>query len=127
MSPGTLPASSSQPSREPSRSLPISGFREFFLYLIRRRQRRRVVGDSMTPTLHPGDEVFLQKRPATTDDVVLCRHPYRNDILILKRVVAMNGGRCELRGDNPKQSSDSRQFGDLPLESIVAVVTSRLP
>ncbi len=127
MSPGTPPAKSSISAPSQPRTLPVAGFREFLNYLFRRRIRRRVAGDSMSPTLQPGDEVFLSKRPPRVDDVVLCRHPYRQGTQILKRVVSIESGRCEVRGDNPLHSSDSRQFGTIPFDSIVAVVTSRLP
>lgn len=88
----------------------------------------RVRGASMQPTLDETDVVFIAKsiKPAV-GDIVLLDHPYKNGISMVKRVVSIDeNGRCEVRGDNPAESSDSRTFGTVPIEYIKGVAVCRL-
>jgi len=85
----------------------------------------------MAPLLRPGDEVLVdmrayrQMRPCL-GDIVVARHPYRSDLLLIKRVAqVLENGSCTLEGDNPTESTDSRAFGSLPPECILGRVTSR--
>ncbi len=105
---------------------------ELALWAVGRRARFRVHGDSMSPALAPGDQILVdlgayrrvRPRPG---EVVLARHPYRRDVRLVKRVasVAADGG-CELAGDNPDASTDSRGFGALPGELVLGRVVLRL-
>ena len=107
---------------------------EFFLWLLRRRYRYRVSGNSMLPLLHPGDEVLVdrwayRKERPRPGDLVIARHPFQKDVRLVKQVVAVDGdGRCQLQGTNPLgviESSDSRGFGPVSQEKIIGRVTSR--
>jgi len=70
---------------------------------------RRVVGDSMAPTLTPGSIVIalnvLAPRPG---DIVVAWAKGRE---VIKRVHDVNEAGIELRGDNASHSTDSRQYG----------------
>lgn len=78
---------------------------------------RRVVGDSMSPTLPHGRlVVFVTMRPKI-DNIVMVNHDGREKI---KRLALTRAGRIYLLGDNPPASTDSRDFGWLPQEAIIA-------
>ena len=86
----------------------------------------------MRPALKPGDEVLLdpgayRHAAPRIGDVVMARHPYR-DQFILKRVtqIAADGRLC-LRGDNGAQSTDSRVWGFFAASAIRGRVTGRFP
>ena len=108
-----------------------SNSRELLLWLLRLRRRYRVTGASMAPLLEPGDEVLADPRayrrsPPRSGDIVVARHPFCTDLLLIKRVVEVHeDGTCVLEGDNPAESTDSRAFGALPRERILGRVTSR--
>lgn len=101
---------------------------EMALYFLGRRKVFLVEGDSMIPTLANGDKVLV--RPAvsvTVGDLVVAKHPYRSDVKVVKRVGNVSGdGRLTLVGDNPTESSDSRTFGTVSIESIIGNVVSKL-
>lgn len=82
----------------------------------------------MLTSLAPGDKVLVDaKGYITVGDVVLAEHPYRSDVKIIKRVVEIaDNGRLTLSGDNPAESTDSRTFGSVSLESIIGKVSSKL-
>ncbi|MBN1285977.1 MAG: nickel-type superoxide dismutase maturation protease [Anaerolineae bacterium] len=105
-----------------------SGWVELILWLVRRRRRFRVAGDSMRPALEPGDEVLID--PGATPrpgDIAVARHPFVRALRVVKRVEAVEDGRYILKGDNPLESDDSRAFGPVRGEDILGRVTSRLP
>ena len=85
----------------------------------------------MAPLLEPGDEVLVDTRAYRRTsphpgDLVVARHPYRTDLLLIKRVArVLENGYCVLEGDNPSESTDSRAFGSLSPERILGRVTSR--
>jgi signal peptidase I len=81
---------------------------------------RRVSGESMLPTLKPGQLVigFRSNRWPKTGDIIIFRH---QGIEKIKRVTSVSKtGNFEVLGDNNKSSTDSRTFGDLKVEVIVA-------
>jgi nickel-type superoxide dismutase maturation protease len=108
-----------------------SGVRELLLWLLRRRRRFRVTGESMLPVLKPGDVVLAdplayRHSPPQPGDIVIARHPLRRDVTLIKRVSAVSeDGRCRLEGDNPAASTDSRTFGWVAAEQVRGRVTSR--
>ena len=78
----------------------------------------RIQGDSMWPSYRNGDVVSFapcdETYVARVNDVVLVRHPMKDDVLMVKRVsVVQNDGRLFLTGDNPDPtaSEDSHHFG----------------
>ena len=59
-------------------------------------------------------------------EVVVARRPDRPELEIIKRIQAIDGnGAIFLLGDNPSSSTDSRQFGAVTREQIVARVRWR--
>ena len=87
----------------------------------------RIVGPSMEPRLRNGD-VYLVALAARVrpGDVVLLQHPDRPELLTVKRAVRKDTEGWWVEGDNPKESTDSRQFGAVPQESIQGRVLFRL-
>ena len=84
---------------------------------------RRVEGLSMLPAFTHGKVVVAWrfKRPRV-GDVVIVRH---HRLEIIKRVDQIKEGAVYLLGDNPAESTDSRQFGWLPLRAVIGVVFRR--
>jgi nickel-type superoxide dismutase maturation protease len=86
-----------------------------------------VYNPSMLPTLRPGDQLLLcygvRVRPG---DVVVLRHPFQHDLLIVKRVATRRGGGWWVLGDNPEVANDSREFGVVPDGLVVARALLRL-
>ncbi|MGI5470832.1 nickel-type superoxide dismutase maturation protease [Streptomyces sp. CA-132043] len=80
-----------------------------------------VYNPSMVPTLHPGDQLVVKYgavvRPG---DVIVLKHPFRQDLLIVKRAVERRDGGWWVQGDNPYVANDSREFGTVPDELVVA-------
>jgi nickel-type superoxide dismutase maturation protease len=111
--------------------LPKSNTAELLRWLLRRRRRFRVTGNSMQPLLQPGDEVLVdtrayRERLPVPGELVVARHPYQTGVKLIKRVQDVDEhGRCLLTGDNPLYSSDSRSFGRITPENILGRVTSR--
>lgn len=110
-------------------SLPTPSWREWILWLLRQRMRLQVTGESMLPTVKPGDIVlidtkaYLQAIPQI-GDIVLARHPYK-DLSIIKRITDITlEERLVLSSDNPQAGSDSRQFGTISKQRLIGKVTS---
>jgi nickel-type superoxide dismutase maturation protease len=84
-------------------------------------QRVTVRGQSMLPTLVPGERVAFDRLayllgPPEPGDIVLARHAARPGVLFIKRVAALPGagspdGGYILLGDNQESSTDSRALG----------------
>lgn len=110
---------------------------DLMLFLLRRRQRFRVVGTSMLPLLKPGEEVLIApvKRKAEAialkpGDLVVARHPFQPTLRLIKRVITVrDDGTYLLMGDNPEagMSTDSRSFGAVSPSHILGRVICRLP
>jgi nickel-type superoxide dismutase maturation protease len=81
----------------------------------------------MVPTLRPGDRMVLwygaRVRPG---DVVVVRHPFQHDLLIVKRAAERRGEGWWVLGDNPYAPNDSREFGAVPDGLVVARAVLRL-
>jgi nickel-type superoxide dismutase maturation protease len=84
-------------------------------------RRLEVEGESMRPTLVPGDRVVVRLgvRPRPGDVVALVdpRHPGRT---VIKRVAAgpVEGAGYVVLGDNSSASTDSRHFGPVERRAI---------
>ncbi|MFC5724796.1 nickel-type superoxide dismutase maturation protease [Streptomyces gamaensis] len=86
-----------------------------------------VYNPSMVPTLNPGDQLVVQYGAAVRPgDVVVLRHPFRQDLLIVKRAVERRAGGWWVMGDNPLVENDSREFGAVPEDFVVARAWVRL-
>jgi nickel-type superoxide dismutase maturation protease len=105
-----------------------ANWKDRVLLAVGKRRAFRVMGDSMRPTLAENDVVLIKTSAVVrVGDIILARHPYKKSLKILKRVSAIDGnGRCELLGDNPSESSDSRLFGTVPLKHVEGKVVCRL-
>jgi len=116
-----------------SNKLKGSNLSDLLLWLLRRRRRFRIAGNSMTPLLKSGDEVLVNPRAyqwmtPQAGDIVVARHPYRKDFQLVKRVAAvLDDGSCIIEGDNPSESTDSRSFGAIFPKHIFGQVTSLFP
>lgn len=95
------------------------------------RPGRYVVrGESMAPTLLPGDRLVVVRgvhhlaapRPG---EIVLARVAAVAGREIIKRVGGRLPGGYALLGDNPPASTDSRQFGSVPRAAITGRVLLR--
>jgi nickel-type superoxide dismutase maturation protease len=84
----------------------------------------------MAPRLPPGALVIASPVDGETrlrvGDVVVARRPDRPQLEIIKRVASIDpAGALVLVGDNPARSTDSREFGPVAREHIVARVRWR--
>src|ERR671924_1658260 len=97
--------------------------------------RVEVAGESMAPTLRPGDWLLATRGgPIRRGSVVVLRHPGRA-LDLVKRVRAVPGDEVGGRvlgpeeylvvGDNEAGSTDGRSFGSIPREAIEGVVRFR--
>ncbi len=90
-----------------------------------------VSGRSMEPTLKEGAWVVVG-RPSPggprLGQVVVVEHPHRADFELIKRVSALSRERrlVWVAGDNRSASTDSEDFGPLPLELVRGVVLARI-
>ncbi len=84
-----------------------------------------VSGDSMTPTLLPGDRVLVDHaaRPVV-GSIVLARFASRPELLVVKRAAQPRDGRWWVLSDNRRAGTDSRTLGTA---EVVAVARWRIP
>jgi nickel-type superoxide dismutase maturation protease len=89
-----------------------------------------VSGDSMLPTLEPGDRLVVlrlaHRRGLRRGDLVTVRDPRDGPArMLVKRVGDVDSDSAEVAGDNPDASTDSRTFGRVPLGSVTGKVLYR--
>ncbi|WP_306323442.1 MULTISPECIES: nickel-type superoxide dismutase maturation protease [unclassified Streptomyces] len=86
-----------------------------------------VEGPSMVPTLYPGDWMLVQHGARVrAGDVVVLRHPFQQDLLVVKRIAERREGGWWVLGDNPGAGGDSTVYGVVPDELVLAKVRGRL-
>ncbi|MFF9767396.1 nickel-type superoxide dismutase maturation protease [Streptomyces sp. NPDC053086] len=86
-----------------------------------------VTGASMTPTLLHGDQLLVRYRGVIRPgDVVVLRHPFQQDLLVVKRAVERRDGGWWVLGDNPYAGGDSTDYGVVPEELILGKAWFRL-
>jgi nickel-type superoxide dismutase maturation protease len=92
----------------------------------KRTTRIEVTGDSMRPTLLPGDRVVVRRtgRPLP-GHVVALRDPRDDNRILVKRLATITDDGMITIGDNPPASTDSRQFGPVPLSRVIGVAVYR--
>lgn len=89
------------------------------LWRFRPLRRVEVSGDSMRPTLEPGDRLLaVRAMPLRIGDVVAVGDPGRPGRTIVKRVAARGPEGLTVLGDNPLASTDSRSFGPVRPGSV---------
>jgi len=85
----------------------------------------------MQPTFEPGDRVLVrhlkQKAAPSLGSVVVTWHPQRSGLRLIKRLSRVNSTGLWLLGDNPAESTDSRQLGAVPANLLIGEVVGRLP
>ena len=94
-------------------------------WVLRRRDRFRVTGSSMEPTLADGEFVLIDReRRPVPGELALARHPRQDDLLVVKRLAATEpDGRIVLASDNPSAGTDSRHWGPMPPSAVEGTVT----
>ncbi|MET8828289.1 nickel-type superoxide dismutase maturation protease [Streptomyces sp. NPDC004610] len=85
-----------------------------------------VSGPSMVPTLRDGDRLVVhygtRVRPG---DVVVLRHPFQQDLLVVKRAAGRREGGWWVLGDNAYAGGDSTDYGVVPEELVLGRVRFR--
>ncbi|MFF1377209.1 nickel-type superoxide dismutase maturation protease [Streptomyces sp. NPDC058308] len=85
-----------------------------------------VTGPSMVPTLQHGDRLLVRwgarVRPG---DVVILRHPFQQDLLVVKRAKERREGGWWVLGDNTFAGGDSTDYGVVPEELVLGKVWFR--
>lgn len=111
--------------------IPPAGLKELLLWALGRRRRVCVDGTSMQPLLNSAAELLYApytRRTPIPGDIVVARHPFRTDVLLIKIITSLTAsGECLLHGLNLAESTDSRMFGAVPRQLILGRITSRLP
>jgi len=80
----------------------------------------------MVPALQPGDRLVVISGPrARTGDLVAIRDPRDPGRVLVKRVESCSSSGLEVIGDNPTESTDSRQFGVVPSSALVGIAVYR--
>jgi len=101
------------------------------LWMIGRRRRFIIQGQSMFPTLHNGDWIlvedgYYETNPPVCGELVLMAHPEQSGLVMVKRVSTIDNDRVFVLGDNQSHSTDSRHFGWVHREKLTARVWSRI-
>ncbi|MER6344074.1 nickel-type superoxide dismutase maturation protease [Streptomyces sp. NPDC001595] len=85
-----------------------------------------VTGPSMVPTLLHGDRLVVHYgariRPG---DVIVLRHPFQQDLLVVKRAAESREGGWWVLGDNAFAGGDSTDYGTVPQELVLGRVRFR--
>lgn len=87
----------------------------------------KVRDESMEPTLHSGDYVFVNKwhRKLNVGEIIVLRHPLEG-IYIVKRIKSIDNNAIYVVGDNLNQSEDSRKFGSVDKSRLLGKVMFKI-
>lgn len=81
----------------------------------------------MLPDLKDGDVVLVKPSESyQIGDVVVAKHPFKQSVVLIKRVREINENDVFLIGDNPSESTDSRTLGNIPKKDILGKVVHLL-
>lgn len=90
-------------------------------------ERYRIQGNSMLPELKDGDEVLVNpNEPYQIGDIVVAQHPFKQSVVLIKRISEIDESSVYLIGDNPAESTDSRTLGKIPRKDILGKVVHLL-
>jgi nickel-type superoxide dismutase maturation protease len=100
-------------------------------WVLGKRWRFRVTGNSMLPTLQSGEDVLVVPVQAMTKlspgDIVVCLHPLTPRLRMVKRISEIfYDDSCYVLSDNAAEGTDSRSFGVVDRALILGRVTSFL-
>ncbi|MEV8594785.1 nickel-type superoxide dismutase maturation protease [Streptomyces sp. NPDC052013] len=85
-----------------------------------------VTGPSMVPTLYHGDRLLVHYGARVrVGDVVVLRHPFQQDLLVVKRAAERRDGGWWVLGDNSYAGGDSTDYGTVPDELVLGKVRFR--
>ncbi|NEB82448.1 nickel-type superoxide dismutase maturation protease [Streptomyces sp. SID14478] len=85
-----------------------------------------VTGPSMVPTLEHGDRLVVQYGARVrAGDVVVLRHPFQQDLLVVKRAAERREGGWWVLGDNAFAGGDSTDYGTVPEDLVLGKVRLR--
>ena len=104
---------------------------DLVMWAFQRRRRYRIEGASMAPVLQPADHVLIdthgfQRTGVRVGDIVLAKHPFQRDVVLVKRVASIDAQGCLfVMGDNPVESTDSRSFGSIRPTAVLGKVVSK--
>ena len=85
-----------------------------------------VTGPSMVPTLHHGDRLLVHYgAKVKRGDVIVLRHPFQQDLLVVKRAAERRDGGWWVLGDNAYAGGDSTDYGTVPDELVLGTVRFR--
>ncbi|WP_416968434.1 nickel-type superoxide dismutase maturation protease [Streptomyces sp. 4F14] len=85
-----------------------------------------VTGPSMVPTLRHGDQLVVRYgAKVRAGDVVVLRHPFQQDLLVVKRAVERRDGGWWVLGDNAYAGGDSTDYGTVPDDLVLGKVLLR--
>ena len=84
----------------------------------------------MQPTLQPGDRVLVKRLGSNptlrVGSVLVTWHPQRTNLRLIKRLNRLDSTGLWLLGDNPAESTDSRQLGPVATSLLIGEVVARL-
>ena len=82
-------------------------------------RRVEVAGDSMRPTLEPGDRLVLARvGRVQPGDLLAVRDPRLPERVVVKRLAELSPKGLVVLGDNPGSSTDSRHFGPVDPRAV---------
>lgn len=85
---------------------------------------RRVVGNSMQPSLKQGNIVLgISKKIYKVGDIVLVKVSGKE---VIKRIIFIKDNTYDIRGDNASFSTDSRNYGFIDSNQILAKVIIKI-
>lgn len=80
----------------------------------------------MVPTLQHGDRLVVQWGARVgPGDVVVLRHPFQQDLLVVKRIAERREGGWWVLGDNAFAGGDSTDYGTVPEDLVLGKVRFR--
>tara|TARA_B100000886_G_scaffold65374_1_gene40945 strand:- start:1393 stop:1686 length:294 start_codon:yes stop_codon:yes gene_type:complete len=85
-----------------------------------------IKGDSMWPTYNDGDVldcIEYDNQDIKVGDIVVFPHPFKNNIVCVKRAKKLVDNMIFVEGDNPDPlaSEDSHNFGLIQIDTIIAL------